>query len=367
MKNKTYFSTILAIFLLIFWAGCRSDKKQTQKVKKIPVKLAVVEQKEMARVLHTYGRLATKKEIKLSFKINGIIEKILIDEGQSVKKGQLLARLDLSEIDAQVKQARSSFQKAERDLERAGNLYKEKAATLEQFQNIQTAFQVAQSQLKIAEFNLRFSEIRAPSKGRILKRLVEENELVGAGMSVFFFASTDKDWIVRVGVSDSDLVRLKLKDPASVTFDAYPGLEFRASVSEIVESADPMTGTYEIELKVDARERRLVSGFVAKVDIFPSSKSCYAIIPIDALVEADRNHGYVYTVNNDSKTARRIPVTIGFLFEDKVAVVSGLDKITHVVTEGAPYLSDGAEVEIILHQGNFNKEIQQETREKVEK
>lgn len=363
MKKTAYISILIGLSILFVGTGCRSNNKQPQKVTRTPIKLAVVEHKEMSRRLHTYGRLSTKKEIKLSFKINGIIEKIFVDEGQTVKKGQLLARLDLSEIDSKVKQARSAFQKAKRDLERIENLYKEKAATLEQYQNVQTAYQVAQFLLNAVEFNLRFSEIHAPSKGRILKRLMEENELVGAGTPVFFFASTEKDWIVRVGVSDRDLVRLKLNDPAVVTFDTYPDTEFQAYVTEIVESADPKTGTYEIELKIDPNKKRLVSGFVANVEIFPSTKSRHAIIPIDALVEAEGMQGYVYTVNKDTKTAMRIPVTIGFLFEDKVALTSGLDQITFVVTEGAPYLSEGTEVEIIQDQEKAGEENKTKKRE----
>ncbi len=347
MKKQVYFLVILGLVSAIFLPGCRSNGEQTQETLRTPVMLTEVESSEMARPIHTYGRLATKEEIKLSFKINGIIQRILVDEGQTVKKGQLLARLDLSEIDAQVKQARSAFEKAERDMKRVENLYQEKAVTLEQYQNVQTAYQVAQSQLKAAEFNLRHAKIHAPGNGRILKRLMEENELAGAGRPVFFFASTEEDWIVRVGISDSDLVRVKLGDSATVKLDAYPTLDFQAVVSEIVESADPLTGTYELELKINSGEKRLVSGFVAEVDIFPSSTNPYFIIPIDALVEADGNMGYVYTVDPNSMTARRLSVRIGFLFEDKVAVESGLESIASVVSKGAPYLSDGAAVKIV--------------------
>jgi RND family efflux transporter MFP subunit len=301
----------------------------------------------MSKPIHTHGRVSPKKEIKLSFKIGGIIRNIYADEGQAVKKGQLLARLDLSEIQSQVQQARSAFEKAQRDLERAEDLHKEKAVTLEQLQNVKTAFDVAQSQLNAAEFNLRYAEIHAPSEGRILRRLMEENEMVSAGMPIFFFASTTGDWIVRAGVSDRDLVRLRLDDPAMVRFDAYPEEKFQAAVSEIVESADPMTGTYEVELKVEAENKKLVSGFVAQVDISPTEKKTYAVIPVQAMVDAEGRKAFVFTVDESTNRAKRIPMTIGFLFEDKVAVASGLEGISHVVTEGAPYLIEGTAVEIV--------------------
>jgi multidrug efflux system membrane fusion protein len=347
MKSKIYLFILLAFVLLAYGISCRREEVQPQKAEVVYVKTAPVEHAEMSQSIHTHGRISSKKEIKLSFKINGIIRDIYVDEGEAAKKGQLLARLDLSEIESQVEQARSAFEKAQRDLKRAEDLHKDKAVTLEQLQNIRTAHQVAKSQLEIAEFNLRYAEIHAPTNGRILRRLMEENEMVSAGMPIFFFASTERDWIVRAGVSDRDLVRLRLNDPAVLRFDAYPGETFQARVSEIAESSDPMTGTYEVELKVNATDIKLVSGFVAQVDISPSSKEMYTVIPIEALVEADGRQGFVFTVDESTNRARRIPMTIGFLFEDKVAVASGLEDIKSVVTEGAPFLIEGTQVKIV--------------------
>lgn len=337
----------LGLITILILPGCRKKEEPAQQDLRIPIRQAAVDRAELAKTIHTYGRVSSTKEMRLSFKISGIIQHIFVDEGQSVAGGRLLAGLDLSEIEPQVSQAKSAFDKAKRDLERVGNLYEEKAATLEQYQNVQTAFQVAESQLKVAEFNLRHSEIRAPSKGRILKRLVEENELVGAGMPVFIFAVTGKDWIVRVGISDSDLVRVKIGDPARVIFDAYPGEVFPAQISQVVESADPFTGTYELELKLETGEKRLASGFVADVVITPTQKKTYFVIPVDALVEAEGERGYVFTVDSGTNLARRIPVDIGFLFDDKVAVISGLEDIPTIITEGASYLSEGSEVRLL--------------------
>jgi multidrug efflux system membrane fusion protein len=347
MKSRIYQCITMGIVLTLAFTSCRQAEEQPSESEAVYVEMAPVEHKEMSRPIHTHGRISSKKEIKLSFKIGGIIRKIYVDEGQAVKKGLLLARLDLSEIESQVQQARSAFEKAQRDLKRAKDLHKEKAMTLEQLQNVETAFQVAQSRLQAVEFNLRYSEIHAPSEGRILRRLMEENEMVSPGLPIFFFASTAGDWIVRAGVSDRDLVRLSLNDPAVVRFDAYPGEEFQAQVSEIVESADPMTGTFEVELNVDARDKKLVSGFVGQVDIFPSSVQMYAVIPIAGLVEAEGQKGFVFAVDKITLKARKIPISIGFLFEDKVAVASGLEGISQVVTEGASYLIEGTQVQIV--------------------
>jgi len=346
--------TIILVFILLL-AGITAlvvfcdRKKPLAEVKKTPVVLVPVEKQDISRPLYAYGHLASLKEVKLSFKTGGIIKRIWLAEGQPARAGQMLASLDLVEIESAVKQARSAFEKTKRDLERVKNLYQDRVATLEQYQDLQTALQVAESQLQAAEFNLRFSEIRAPADGRILKRLVDENELVGPGMPVFFFGSRaeNQEWLVRAGVSDRDWVRLRHGDKASISFDPYPGTAFTGRISQIAEAPDPLTGTYEIELTLDPTGEKLVSGLVARVDIFPGDKRPYFVIPVEALVGAEGEEGRVFTVDQKSGTARQVAVRIGFLFADKVAVLSGLEGIDRVVATGAPYLVDGSPVQVV--------------------
>ncbi|MBC8181767.1 efflux RND transporter periplasmic adaptor subunit [candidate division KSB1 bacterium] len=349
MTRKILISITAGFILLISLVAMLKSNSKTNETRnnKITVKTAPVLTKEISLPIHTSGKLASKTEMKLSFKIGGITEDILVEEGQKVRKGQLLAKLDQSEINAKVTQVRSGFAKVSRDLERVKKLYADSVATLEQKQDATTAYEVALSNIKVAEFNLQHSAIYAPQDGKILKRLGEKNELIGAGMPVFFFGSTGKDWIVRAGVSDRDIIRLQLGDSASVLFDAYPDKKFPAYVSEIAEAADPRTGTYEIELVVISTQQKLVSGFVAQTKIFPSDHKRYAIIPIEALVEGDGRNGFVFTLSQNSNEVKKILVRIAFLINDKVAVEYGLENVDNVVTEGSAYLGEGSVVEVL--------------------
>ena len=102
------------------------------------------------------GKLSAKSEAKLSFKIGGIIDRIFVSEGSSVSKGQLLARLNLSEIQAKVDQASLAMEKAQRDYDRVKSLYEDSVATLEQFQDVTTQLDLAIANLKISKFNFIF-------------------------------------------------------------------------------------------------------------------------------------------------------------------------------------------------------------------
>src|SRR4029079_18657756 len=127
-----------------------------------------------------------------------------------VAKGQLLATLDLTEINAQVQQANQGVEKVQRDVKRVKNLYNDTVATLEQVQNANTQLKVAEESLRIARFNQQYAQIRATESGIILKKLMNEGELASAGSPVFQFNGTaGNDWVIRFGVSDKDWAVLK--------------------------------------------------------------------------------------------------------------------------------------------------------------
>jgi RND family efflux transporter MFP subunit len=296
--------------------------------------------------VHTTGTLVASEELKLSFKTGGIVGKIFVKEGDKVRKGELLASLDLLEINANADQAEIGYEKAVRDYIRAENLLKEGATTLEKKQNAETAMNMAKNSLEIARFNLQHSKIEAPDNGIVMKQFVKKGELVSSGYPVFLFGCSGRYWKVEAGLPDRDIIKINPGDSAEVRFDAWPGVMFSAIVDQVGEMANPYTGTYETELTLMDAGYRLVSGFVASADIYPSVKKSFTLIPVGSLVEADGMHGYIYIVNSEMK-ARKIYVEITVITGTKAAVTGIPEGVTEVVSEGAAYLRDGAEVEII--------------------
>jgi len=327
--------------------SCREHQKKETLIRSTPVTLARVEKQELSRPIRAYGRLFPEKEIRLSFKTGGIIREMKVSEGQSVEQGQLLARLDLAEIKAQVAAAAGAHEKTKRDLERVKNLYADRAATLEQYQDAKTALQLTESNLQAAEFNLRFSEIRAPGRGCILKRLARENELIAPGMPVFLFAATENEWLVRLGLSDRELLRLNIGDAARIEFEAFPGKFFSAEVSEIAQAPDPHTGTYKVELTTDKGIEPLLTGLVVKADIFPADREPLYVIPAQSLVSASEGKAVVFTIDPEGNKARHLDVTLAYFFADQAAIRSGLEGIERVVAAGAAYLSEGMLLEVV--------------------
>jgi RND family efflux transporter MFP subunit len=342
-KKKGYIPFCFLINLVILTAcGDTGNRKYTEP--SVSIRTIEITDTSLVFPVRTAGKLASKSESKLSFKTGGIIQQIMADEGQSVRKDQLLAQLNLEEINSKVNQAELALKKAERDFDRAENLYRDSVATLEQFQDAGTALEVARSNARIANFNLQYSTIRAPSDGKILKRIAAANEIIAPGHPVFLFAATGSDWVVRANLTDRDIVRVGMGDTAHISFDAYPGEIFTGTISEIGTAADPYTGTYEIEIRLRRKPGMLVSGFIAKVDIFPAVTEKHVVIPVEALIDGAGMTGYVMVLVNGQPERRKI--LIQALTDHGIVVKQGLSPGEKLITEGAQYLREGSQIKV---------------------
>lgn len=357
---KTVLTLIALAGLSIALAGCGSKAEQaaktgtpTEPAKQTAngtpsrVRVVAVQQQQVRQSIRAAGMLATKEEVKLSFKIGGVIDKVYAEDGQMVQQGQLLATLNLREIDSQVQQALQGYEKAERDYRRAKALYADSVATLEQFQNAATALEVAKSSLTIAQFNKQYATIYAPVGGRVMRKLASESELIGPGSPVFVLSTPGKGWVLRVGLADRDAVRLNVGDAATVTFSAFPGVTFNAYVSEVAAAATPGTGTYEVELLVNPQGKNFVTGLVGKAEITPAQSNAYKLVPVESLLEADGTRGVVYVLSKDGSAVQRRAVQVAFINGSQVALSGGVEPGERVVTDGAAYVSDNATVTVV--------------------
>jgi RND family efflux transporter MFP subunit len=336
--------TASALVLSMLVAACGSKEKTTNEIPKtevIPVKLESLKAMNSSEEIHVSGQFTTDDETYLSFLSGGIIQRLYVKEGDKVRKGQLLATLDLTLVKATVSQAKLGLEKAKRDLERAKNLQKEGFATLEQLQNAQTAFDVAQEQLQSALFNLKYSEIRAVSNGFILRKMANQGQLVGSGTPVFQTNGAGSgSFKLKVGVSDRQWSRIQIGDEASVEADVFKNQVLKAKVSRKSESIDPFSGTFTVELELLGKlPEGLASGVFGKASIRLSETSENWQIPYEALLDGNADEGFVF-VSNDRKTVKKVPVVIESLNRNEVAISEGLDDYKYIVVSGGPYLNE---------------------------
>ncbi len=340
------FYTIL--ILMLGMVACKEppDKNEMLTSKDaIPVVLAPIQQGGLANTIETSGLLYTEDESKLSFKTGGVIESVLVGDGDYVKAGQLLATLKNTEIAAQVSQVKLNVQKAERDYQRIANLYADSVATLEQLQNAKTGLDIAKQMLETATFNQQYARILAPSSGIVVKKLMSAGEIAGPGLPVLVLnhISPSSHWVLKAGLNDVQWASVQLGDKAMVTLDAFPGKTFDAKVTNRTPVADPMNGSFSIELRVNIGSEKPATGMFGKASIMTGQKTYTQVIPYQALLEADGIKGYVF-VSNDKKTVQRKEVTIGKMYNDRVEILSGLEKESMVVVTGSAYLNEQSRI-----------------------
>src|SRR5579863_5831027 len=227
MKNKLIIRTTVFALTLVVMAACRQAKKDDTgmlSLKVIPVKTIKLSSADSVGLINTTGLITTEDEAKCAFKIGGVIDHIYVKEGQRFHKGQLLASLKLTEIESGVLQAQLNVDKADRDYQRAANLYKDSVATLEQLQNSKTALDVAQKQLDAVAFNKQYAFIYAEQDGFVATKIAKEGEVISGGSPILAIKviNGSKGWVLKAGLSDREWAAVELGNNADVRIDAYP-------------------------------------------------------------------------------------------------------------------------------------------------
>ncbi len=351
---KQYLLLAAAFPLLLFTASCGDETKANNvpPAEVIPVKVMPLAENDGADNILLSGQFTTDDEVMLGFKTGGVIHSILVKEGDAVKQGQILATLNLTEINAQVQQAQLGFEKAQRDYLRVTNLYKDSVATLEQFQNSKTALELAKQQLKAAQFNLAYSEIRAPKNGYVLRKLANEGQVVGPGTPVLQTNGAHSgNWILKVGAGDREWNAISVNDKAVVSLGNNDSRRMEGIVIRKSEAIDPATGTFSIDVKLQGKTMESIASGAFGKAVISTQKENTAVnhtwaVPYDAILDGDGSTGYVF-VTSDGKTAKKVQVTIADIGKEQVYVTGGLEGARQLIISGSAYLADNSTINII--------------------
>jgi RND family efflux transporter MFP subunit len=290
------------------------------------------------------GVVARRTEAQLSFKVGGVVRDVAVRAGDTVTAGQVLACLDLAEIDAQLAQARSGVEKARRDRARAVELHERAVVSTELAQDATTGLEQAEASLRIAEFNRLHAMVTAPAAGRVLRRQVEPNEMVGPGQVAVLFASDDEGWIARAGVPDREAARLRVGDSATVLGAGQQPLPGR--IVQISEAADSATRTTEVEVRLEGAPPALRSGSVVDLELQPGDVPGRAVVPATSLVEGEGRTAHVFIAAVDGHTVHRQKVTVQTLHDGQAFLETELPPEARVVVIGAEFLREGVAIEI---------------------
>ncbi|MEO6521788.1 MAG: efflux RND transporter periplasmic adaptor subunit [Mucilaginibacter sp.] len=351
MKKIQLLSIAIATVTVTLLAACKEKHNKQNAMGEpdiIPVKTASVSVLGVPDQISATGLISTEDEAKYSFKIGGVISRILVQEGQFFKKGQLLATLNSTEISAGLAQSNLGVEKAQRDYSRAMNLYKDSVYTLEQLQNTKTALDVAKKSTEAVAFNDRYSKIYAASDGFVSKKIANEGEVIAEGMPVLLINSTEQhnSYSLKVGVTDREWAIIKPGQTAQVILDGYAGQKFDAVVFRKSQAADRELGSFQVELKLNLNGVKPAIGMFGKAEIATHQDESVMVIPYASLVEADGNKGFVFTTISATKV-KRVPVTILKFDNENVYLKDKLEGIDQIVVSNSAYLNEQSTIKII--------------------
>ena len=323
-------------------SSCGPKKVQDEKAP-TRVKTQVVSP-GMADNAQTYVGIVEEREATaVSFTSAGVVKRMLVNEGQAVAKGQLIAEMDDTQARNLLSGAEAQMTQADDALERYKMLHDNGSLPEVQWVEIQSKVAQAKSQLEIAKKNLADCRLTAPVSGIIGHKMIGAGETALPSQAVVSILdiSTVK---VKVAISESEIGGIHVNTPTSIKVEAINGHYQGGKIEKGVE-ADALTHTYDIRIHVANSERKLLPGMVASVRFISEGSQIISsrIIPVTSVQKKADGSLFVWTVDQQ-KTAHRTSVTIGQTQGNYVQIKEGLNIGDRIVTEGYQKLSEGTKV-----------------------
>jgi membrane fusion protein, multidrug efflux system len=329
--------------------GVAGDKTAAEKDAKardetaIPVEVAKPVRGEMLAMYSGTATLEAEADAEIIAKVGGEVRQILVEEGDRVRAGQVLARLDDRQLRLQAAQTRAALAKAERDFNRQVELNKKGLVSTGAFESLKYDLDNQRAADDLAQLNLSYSAIRAPFAGIVAERHVKLGKELAVGSPVF--RVTDPMPLkASVFVPERELARLKPGQPASVVADALAGRSFPAHVKLVSPMVDAATATFKVTLEVEDPKGDLKPGMFARVGIVFERRADTLTIPRIALLDSDGSSN-VFVVSSGKAEQRAIKT--GLANSGRVEVTEGLEGAEQVVVVGQNGLKDGNPVRVV--------------------
>lgn len=343
-------SILLAIALTVALAGCSNsqdspsvaEKKPEAKAAQ-PVETARVEQGELTARYSATATLQAEHEAKLISEVPGTVLQLLVEEGDSVRKGQVLARLDAAHSSLQLREAEADLQRRKNDVDRGEKLLGRKLIAANLQDQAESDYAVRKADVDLARVVVTKAEIRAPFDGVITRRWIKQGQLLEVNDAVFDIANFN-DLRAELRVPERDAVALASGQPVSFTVDALGNRQFEAKVERVAPVVDSDSGTVKVTVRVDNRDKTLRPGLFTRMDISFLHLANAILLP-KAAVLGGRDASIAYVIE-DGK-AVRTPIRLGHENGSSVQVLEGLDAGAQVVVTGQAALSDGSQVEVL--------------------
>lgn len=349
-RFRTKLALVLALGLPVL-GGCGGKQEGAPAAAPpAPVEVQNAARGEMLAVYSGTAPLEADGEAVVVAKVGGELRQLMVEEGASVRQGQVLARLDGERLRLEAAQARAQLSKLERDYKRNLELQQRGLVAMSAFENLRFEVDAARAAYDLTALQLSYTDIRAPIDGVVAERFVKAGNTLSPGDKVFRVADLSP-LVAHVHVPEGELWKLRKGQVASAQVDAAGGA-FQSVIRRISPVVDSNTGTFKVTLELRDPANRLKPGMFARIDIVHERRADVVRIPRAALLEDDGNRR-VFVVRGNKAVS--VPVVLGLTNGPLVEVVSGVAAGDAVVVVGQGTLKEGSPVRVVPTAGTATR------------
>lgn len=332
----------LLFLLMLNSCGKEEVNNQVDNNISIPIEISNVKISNIQRDIELIGTLSASKEANLGAQTTGRIQKIYVEEGTRVKEGDLLFEMD----DTQLTQAKIQFQVSKDSYDRLKPLYESGSIPQSQFDQVKAAYESAEKTYQLLLSNTQF---RAPFYGVITSKRLNEGEIFllapgGAGAPSVVSLMQINPLKLLVNISEINFRDIKLNQNVEIYSDLYPNKRYKGNINKINPAINPLTRTFEVEIKIPNPNEELRPGMFVRAKIIIGTTEGIIIQRSAALKQLGTSAYYAFVIEDNK--AKRVELKLGKEFDSVVEITSGLFEGDKLVTKGQALLKDGTKVEI---------------------
>ena len=344
MEKSKITTFALPLLMMSMLAAC-GEEQVTKKEDKyaIPVETTTVMQGDVSSFYSTTATLEAPQEANVVSRISGLIESITVEEGDRVRKGQVLAVIDAKRQQYDLDRSEAEVKIIEQELNRLNKMSNKEFISADSLAKLEYNLQAAIAKKDLAELQVKESRVISPIDGVIAKRYVKAGNMAKEFGDLFYIVNQDELHGI-VHLPEQQLTSLKLGQEAQIFSNQQSNQTIDAKVLRISPIVDPQSGTFKVTLAVPNENARLKAGMFTRVELKYDTHENVITVPYSALINQD-NKQALYVI--EGTNANRREVTIGYREGDAVEIVSGIKPGDQVVTRGHQNLKDQSLVEVI--------------------
>lgn len=324
-------------------ASC-GHKEVAKEATSIYVKTEAVKTINGMSELRYSGTIEAQQTIPLTFMSVGTVTKVLVEEGDAVKKGQLLATVDKSDYQNSYNTVHAKYNQAKDAYNRLKQVHEKGSLSEIKWVEMETNMQQAESQLALIKTNLDRCELRSPEAGIIGRRNIEPGQMSQSGItsSAPFELVKIETVLVKISIPENEIGKIKKGLKAKFSISALNDKIFEGTVTNVGVVADQMSRTYEVKIAVKNQNYEMKPGMVCDVKIALNTESKIITVPNNAITKDKEGNSFVYVVSDDKTTVKKQFVVEGNYRDSGIEIIKGLTDNQIIVVEGKEKLSDNS-------------------------